>query len=382
MSHRIMLMANAPWCKTGYGVQAAQLAPRLRALGHDLAVFAFYGLQGGALSWNDIMVYPKGIDLWGADILQAHMKHFRADMLITLLDVWVTDFFGEKANEGAFSWYPWVPIDQAPAPARVIERLAGAATVLPYARFGEQMLQQAGVTNTHYIPHAVDTEVFKPGDRRAARRELKLPEDVFIIGSVAANKGFPSRKCIPEQLAAFAAFHRRYPDSLYYMHTMPYPVSDGVDVLALVENLGIADAVRWTDGYGYLMGWTDERMATLYQSFDVLSITSMGEGFGIPLIEAQACGIPVITTDATSMTELMFAGVLIEKTRGYWTELNSWAAVPDVDAIADAYTWAYDAVQSDRTRAMLCERAVEGARSYDWDTVVADYWQPFLEGIA
>ena len=377
-----MLMANAPWCKTGYGIQSGYLAPRLRDLGHDMAVFAFYGLQGGMLTWEGIRVYPQGVDMWGADILAAHMAHFKADMLVTLLDVWVTDFFGLKAQEQGFHWFPWLPIDQDPAPERVIERLEGAHTVLPYARFGEQMLHNAGVTNTHYIPHGVDTKVFKPCDKAAARKKLGLPGDAFIIGSVAANKGYPSRKCLPEQLAAFAEFHRVYPNSLYYLHTMPYPVSDGIDILALADNLGIADAVKWTDGYSYLMGWSEERMATLYQSFDVLSATAMGEGFGIPLIEAQACGIPVITTDATSMTELMFAGALVSEGQRFWTPLNAWAFVPNIGAIADAYAWAWDALRDPVQRARLSEQAVTGAAAYDWDRVVADYWQPFLEDVA
>ena len=381
MSHRIMLMANAPWCKTGYGIQAGYLAPRLRDLGHEMAVFAFYGLSGGMLTWDGIRVYPMGVDIWGADILAAHMAHFKADMLVTLLDVWVTDWFGRKAKEHGFDWFPWLPVDQEPAPQKVIERLDGAHTVLPYARFGEQMLHEAGVTNTHYIPHGVDTQVFKPGDKQAARKTLGLPEDVFIVGSVAANKGYPSRKCLPEQLAAFAKFHRLYPNSLYYLHTMPYDVHGGVDVLALVDDLAIADAVKWTDGYSYLMGWSEERMAMLYQSFDVLSAAAMGEGFGIPLIEAQACGTPVITTDATSMTELMFAGALVSEGQRFWTPLNAWAFIPSVDAIANAYAWAWDALRDPVQRERLSEQAVTGAAAYDWDRIVTDYWQPFLEAL-
>lgn len=378
--HRIMLMANAPWCKTGYGVQAGHLAPRLRDLGHDMAVFAFYGLAGGMLSWDGINVYPQGVDMWGADILGAHMKHFKADILITLVDVWVTDWFGKKAQAEGYSWYPWLPIDQEPAPERVIERLEGCAMALPYARFGERMLHEAGVTNTCYIPHAVDTGTFKPGDRAAARRVLGLPEDKFIVGIVAANKGYPSRKCLPEQLEAFAQFHRRKPDSLLYLHTLPV-YHDGIDVPAICDQLGISDAVSWTPSYSYIMGLSEERMATLYQAFDVLSEASMGEGFGIPLIEAQACGIPVITTDATSMTELMFSGVLVRDGQRFWTPLNAWAFIPSIPAIADGYEYLYEQTRDERGRNRLCEQAVEGAQAYDWDRVVADYWQPFLESI-
>jgi glycosyltransferase involved in cell wall biosynthesis len=49
-------------------------------------------------------------------------------------------------------------------------------------------------------------------------------------------------------------------------------------------------------------------MAHLYNSLDVLMNASSGEGFGVPIIEAQACGVPVLTHNATSMTELTFYG--------------------------------------------------------------------------
>ena len=74
MGLRIMFMANAPWCTTGYGVQGKHLTPRLRKLGHEVNYFAFYGLQNGVLNIDGSTIYPMGSHLWGADVLDAHMK--------------------------------------------------------------------------------------------------------------------------------------------------------------------------------------------------------------------------------------------------------------------------------------------------------------------
>jgi len=383
MSLRIMFMANAPWCTTGYGVQGKHLTPRLKALGHDVAYFAFYGLQNGMLNIEGTPIYPMGYAPWGEDILDAHMRSFRADVLITLMDVWVTDFFGDHAQRGGWAWLPWTPIDQEPVPQMVLDRLQGAHTVLPYSRWGESLLRQEGIENVRYIPHGVDTNVFRPGDRTEARRKLGLPEDAFIIGMVAANQGYPPRKCFPEQLRAFSVFRRYHKGALLYLHTLKTTARGGIDFKELLRRLDLVEGrdVIFSDQYSYVIGWHEERMAALYQSFDVLSLTSSGEGFGIPLIEAQACGIPVVTAANSAMPELTFAGVCVEKQHPFWTPLGAWSYLPDPEAILDAYVEIYARLTKLGQREELAERARKGAEQFDWDHVVSAYWQPLLAEI-
>ena len=120
-------------------------------------------------------------------------------------------------------------------------------------------------------------------------------------------------------------------------------------------------------------------MAMLYNSFDVLSLTSAGEGFGIPLIEAQACGVPVVSAHNTAMPELTFAGVCVTEMYPWWTQLASWQQIPQVDAIVYAYEDLYEQItRTPGRRAELAAQARAGALAYDWDRVVAEFWQPFL----
>ena len=109
-----------------------------------------------------------------------------------------------------------------------------------------------------------------------------------------------------------------------------------MDLQELVAALGIAEKVIFPDRYSYYLGYPPEYMAALYNAADVLLASSMTEGFGIPIIEAQACGTPVIVTDFASMPELMRWGTAVGPADVYWTGLNSWWAWPDWRGIRDA----------------------------------------------
>src|SRR5690606_25909845 len=142
------------------------------------------------------------------------------------------------------------------------------------------------------------------------RRQLGWDERPFIAMMNAANKGDPSRKGFREVLQAWRIFMEKRPagSAMLYLHTDAFGRS-GVPLLELAEQLGIADSVQFPDAYRYAIGTIPAgELALMYNSADVLLNPSMGEGFGVPLIEAQACGTPVIVTDFSAMRELCFAG--------------------------------------------------------------------------
>lgn len=368
---RILWSSNAPWARTGYGNQTALFAPRLRELGHEMALFCWYGVEGGTLNWNGIPVYPKAFHGYGADVLGAHSTHFGADITITLIDAWVMDPDLWARTSPGMRWVPWYPIDMEPAPPPIVAKTAKAFQGIVYSRFAERQCQRAGL-DVRYIPHGIDLDVFKPMDRAEARAKLGWQADKWIAVMVAANKGTPSRKAFPEVMEAFGAFSKKHKDAALYLHTHAGPEMTGLDLRALADAVGISRRVMYADQYAMLLGLGDDYMRAVYSAADALLSPSMGEGFGIPILEAQACGCPVITGDWTSMSELTWRGIAIPKASAHraYTPLQAWQFYPDQGAILDALETIY-ANPPDR------ERPAQVA-DYEAGNVARKYWQPVL----
>lgn len=371
---KIIVHSNAPWVSTGYGQQTAQLVQRLKADGHDVAVSAFYGLQGARLNWGEIPVYPAFLHQYGADVIMQHAAHhFGGDikdgLIITLVDAWVLP--AERLQEANVAM--WVPIDHEPAPPKVIEAVkTSQAMPIAMSRHGERMMKAAGL-DCEYAPHGIDTAELSPRGPNELRDLIGIPRDWFVAGMVAANKGNPSRKSFEVCFRAFAKHLKKHPESALYVHSEATGAMNGVDLVALAEDCEIGpDHLRISPPYQQsILGFTPNQMASVFSMFDVLMNPSWGEGFGIPIIEAQACGVPVIVTDWTAMSELCGAGWKVDGQKHY-TIQRSWAKIASVEEVTRALGKAY------HRKGRQSARARTFALDYDADTVYAEHWRPII----
>lgn len=373
---KILWHSNAPWSNTGYGVETRVFCPRIAALGHDLTISAFYGLQGASLSYKDVLVLPNYADPFGNDVIRAHAQFLDVDIVLTLMDCWVLN----PAKMITLPWAAWLPVDHNPAPPPTVNTLRNAkATPIAFSRFGERMLKDAELDPVFYVPHSPEAIFYKEVDRMEAKAKFGW-EDNFVIGMVAANKGYPSRKSFPQVFEAVAKFIKndQRKNVILYLHTesrSPW----GVRLDTMLEHYGVPhDNVRFVDQYRYVVGMGSEYMVDAYNAMDVLVNPSMGEGFGIPIIEAQACGTPVIVTNWTSMPELCFFGEKVGGTKWY-TSQASWQMIPNTNQIFEALRKYYNMSKSRRQKGS--ELARRKALEYHPDYVTKHYWEPVLEQI-
>jgi len=372
---RILWLGNPPWLPSGYGEQTALFVPRIRDLGHEVAVLCNWGLHGQVTNWNGIPCYPCD-GLFGTRNLPTYVDALQVDQVLGLFDAWVVkpDMWPDELQIGL-----WAPVDHYPLPPKVNEVLANRrVTPIAMSRFGEQMMQAEGLEPL-YVPHGVDTDVFRPMPeiRAQVRDGLGLPQDAFVVGMVAANTSAPHlpRKSFPQALLAFTEFARTHDDACLYMHTDFAPQGVGMDLNVVADLCRCpAGRIKYPDPASIELGIPREVVACTYQAFDVLLNPSMGEGFGLPILEAQACGVPVIVSDHSAMTELCGAGWLVDGDAWLDYTQQSWFINPSVGSIVDALDDAYEA-QSDE---QLRDRAVAFTAAYEADTVTETYWKPAL----
>lgn len=377
---KILWVSNGPHTNTGYGVPTKNILPYLKNLGHQVAVQAYYGINGGSVNWGDVVLYPSQGHSFGVDVVGAQARHFGADLVITLLDNWCLPLnYGELFD---CPWLSWFPVDGAPVPQGSVDRARKADYPAVFSRDGVDRMNEAGV-EVEYLPYAVDCDVFKPSDKETARELLGFPQDAFLVVTVGANKGYPARKAWPEILMAFKHFQSCCDNALLYLHTRMSPISkEGVEFGPLLSDLEIPSrSIVIAPQEELAVGVPNDDLTTLYQAADVLLIPSMGEGFGLPIAEAQACGCPVITQACSSMTELTIGGIAIEGGQPFWVPgLNYWWKIPNVERIVDALYKIYELPLVQKMD--MAESSVKHFRAnYHWPVVVERYWRPLLERI-
>jgi glycosyltransferase involved in cell wall biosynthesis len=117
------------------------------------------------------------------------------------------------------------------------------------------------------------------------------------------------------------------------------------EIFAQVQALGLADRVRFT---GYVH---QEDLPGLYSGARLFAYPSRYEGFGLPVLEAMRCGVPVVTTNVSSMPEVAGDAALL-------------VSPDDVAGLADAMA---RLVEDPALAADLGRRGRERAASFSWE---------------
>lgn len=371
---RVLLHSESPLRRTGYGVATNLTARLLTEAGHEVFVSTFQGHAGLPVVFGGVPLLPPGVDRYGNDVLEHYVRQFKPDALALLHDIFVIrPEILERIPAAA-----WTPVDQAPVPPEHLPHLRACRYQMAYSRFGEREMRKAGL-DPLYVPLAFDEDVYQPMDRHEARQKAGVDDAAFYAVFVGTNLDIPSRKSVDRVLKAWARFVETRPDAVLYMHTNQTDADGGFDLNVLAEHYGILPRnLRLAEVYALRCGrYTPTAMATLYNAADVLLAPSRGEGFGLPALEAQACGCPVVVSGFSSQPELCFGGYTIPVDPFddlTWSGRGGEQADIRADQILAGLEWAYEQRGNEALRA----QARDGARAYAGRRIRDRYLIPAL----
>jgi glycosyltransferase involved in cell wall biosynthesis len=381
----ISIASNTPGSPTGYGVQGLLVAERLKRDGYDVAALSNYGLEGNMSTletkFGSIPHYPRGLTLYSGDVLPLHHNHFLngrdiPNAILTLYDAWV---YNDVPNLDKLKFWSWTPVDHITVPPKVAQwaKRENVKTI-SMSPFGQRQFEALGVDAT-YIPHAVDTAQYYRRDNingYKLREYMGVPEDAFLVGMVSANKanGSIHRKAFAENLLAFALFRKENPNSYLYIHSEPSRAYGGFQLSVLMRAVGLPeDAVLFPDPVKLRYGYSTDEMAGIYSSLDVLLHASYGEGFGVPAIEAQACGVRVIGSNWAATPDLLGDDSFLVDGQPFWDEAQaSFFMIPLIPSLVNA-------LKEANANRGFSQASVDFAKQFDVETVWDNYWTPFLK---
>ncbi len=309
---KILWLTDSPLTCTGYSTISWNILNRLSEQGHECY----------CIGHNYIgQTIPKGLKLedgteFKFTILGGSTQPYAQDILTKYIAKYKPDVFGVLLD--TFMLFPWfLNLDFAPAktifyypsdgggglPMNCENILKKVNCAVAMAKFGQRQVKEIHDLNTNYIPHAVDTNIYYPlpdDDKKKLRQKWGL-QDKFVVGVVARNQG---RKMLDRTIKTFAMFAKDNPDAILFMHTDPTDVAAPFNIQALIARYKLQNRVVFT-GMTFFHGFDYKQMNELYNVMDVFFLSTSGEGFGVPIIEAMACEVPVAATDYTTTPELL-----------------------------------------------------------------------------
>jgi glycosyltransferase involved in cell wall biosynthesis len=261
----------------------------------------------------------------------AGKEQYCKDVMIPRIHESKLDFFGILLD--TFMLYPWIlQMDFAPAKTffyfptdggagmplgcdQILKKMSFAVSM---SKYGQKQVKDYYGIDCYHIPHGVDADLFYPLMPKE-RAELRANQVVymidgnqfvglkgalnnkFVIGVVARNQG---RKMLDRTFKVMERVVKMIPEAVLYMHTDPFDVAGVFNVVELENRYNLKGKVFYS-GMNFFKGFDYKDMNNVYNLMDLFLLTTSGEGWGIPTVEAMSAGVIPLVTDYTTTKEIL-----------------------------------------------------------------------------
>ena len=398
------LLIRGHWSHTGFGIVTEAIGSRLVAAGVDVRVLAVNhrgepvkGPLAGRV-WPDEALNSYGLSPSVGSITGALWRaldpddEWKPDAILAIADVSGLMGYLQNAVE---AWrtvpvFHYCPIegDNLPPIWRDVWNMFQPVAMSDY---GQRVISEHMGRPVPRIYHGVDTETFHPATHATPividGRALRSKEDCkawmgFDPGRkmlLRADRN-ATRKRYETLLRAFVPIAEADPLVDLILHCRPID-PEGIDLWQEIRRMpeGVRERVKFTNAHDTFKGLPQAGLAALYNAADVYISTTGGEGFGLTLAEALACGTPVVCTDWAAEREVVGdGGILVpplmdsygQPVRDHSKFGMDWA-IPDARGFVEP-TLRLLAKPAQR-RALGAQGRLHVKRSFSWDTAAAEF---------
>lgn len=243
-------------------------------------------------------IYPGRLDkdIYSVDYANELINKTRPDVVIIFNDDHVINSYLKNiVLPPGTRVIPMFPVNMLPVDKESIMGF-GDSTVLTYTNFSRNKVREVNPNLTiSAVYHGVNHDVFQKVDGVKESVGLK---DSFVVGTINSNT---YRKRLDLFLKGFAKFAKGKSDVKCLIHATNKDYS--YELGNIVNDLGIGNkTILSTSPRDFI------EINALYNMMDVNVNTSMGEGFGLSLIEGAACGVPVLCPSHGNLTDIWTQG--------------------------------------------------------------------------
>ena len=388
-------------CTTGFGSVSKQLIDHWTKMLNSedrISVLALNNFAKEAYEYNDkVVVIPalntkeeRDKDPYCRNTLLKFMFNMKFTHVFLFNDVEIfnplKDYISDirkkqiKTVKQSFKTIIYFPIDSAPRKEDldVLKIINHQFTYTEYAK--EMVLQK--ITSAKYLEvahHGTDSKSFYPLVEKN-RKRLSANAD-FVFGSVNRNS---ARKDIASLIMAFYHLKTQIkePKICLYLHMNPLDAY-GVNIERLCDRLELVyghDVICPKD-FNENAGVSNEDLNEIYNAMDCFVTTTTAEGWGLSVVEAMACKVPVIAPMHTSLKEITNDGNLVYpvkelKPNVFVQDYEKIRMQSDVQEVAATMLKVLNEWKSDKQK-RLVNSAYTKAISYKWQETAEKLFKAF-----
>jgi len=348
MKPRILWCNESSVLKTGYATYGNEILRRLhRTQKYTLGEHAIYVHKSDPriqnLPWTVYANLPDEGNEKQKEIYNSTPTHqfgdwrwedvcvdFKPHIVMDIRDFWMMSHEYRSPFRSYYNWAIMPTVDAYPQNQEWLSTYEDADAVFTYQDWSKEILEFEGSGRIKTVGAASPAadNAFRPMDKDAIKKQWGL-ENKCIIGTVMRNQ---RRKLFPDLFASFRIFlnESQRDDIILHCHTS-YP-DMGWRIPDLLLRYGLTSKVTftykckecgysWPDFFHDIVhlcprcnnmsasfcsvqdGLENEELAKIYNMFDLYVQYANSEGFGMPQLEAAACGVPVMAVDYSAMTD-------------------------------------------------------------------------------